>query len=257
MDNMSAKVSFIIPALNEEERIAGLIDNIKMLDPALNYEIIVADGNSTDKTVEIAQKNGVKVIKDNKDAPRTIANGRNTGASLASGKIFIFCDADTLIKDPEMFLYEIFGVFQNPEIIGGAPRLRIFPGETILKDKVFHYLFNKIVRFSFNSMVPICGGQCQIVRASSFREVNGYNANIVHGEDSDLFRRLRKKGKLHFFNKHIVYESPRRYRHSGYVLLFIQGVYSLFCQLIFRKNVFKEWRRVDNTLNNKRKSVFI
>jgi glycosyltransferase involved in cell wall biosynthesis len=257
MDNMSTKVSFIIPALNEEERIAALIDNIKMLDPALNYEIIVADGNSTDKTAEIAQKNGVNVIKDNKDAPRTIANGRNTGASLASGELFIFCDADTLMKDPEIFLYEVFEVFQNPVIIGGAPRLRIFPGETILKDKVFHYLFNNIVRFSFITNVPICGGQCQIVRASSFREVNGYNANIVHGEDSDLFRRLRKKGKLHFFNKHVVYESPRRYRHSGYVLLFIQGVYSLVCQLIFRKNVFKEWKRVDNTLNNKRKSVFI
>jgi glycosyltransferase involved in cell wall biosynthesis len=257
MDYMSTKVSFIIPALNEEERIASLIDNIKMLDPEYNYEIIVADGNSTDKTAEIAQKSGATVIKDNKDAPRTIANGRNTGATLATGEIFIFCDADTVIKDPDMFLFEVFGAFQNPEIIGGAPRLRIFPDETIVKDKVFHYIFNNIVRFSFTTMVPICGGQCQIVRASSFREVNGYNVNIVHGEDSDLFRRLRKKGKLHFFNKHVVYESPRRYRHSGYALLFIQGVYSLVCQLIFRKNVFKEWRRVEYTLNKKRKSVFI
>jgi glycosyltransferase involved in cell wall biosynthesis len=257
MDNMSAKVSFIIPALNEEERIAALIDNIKMLDPEYNYEIIVADGNSTDKTVEIAQKNGATVIKDNKDAPKTIANGRNTGASLATGEIFIFCDADTIMKDPNSFLSEVLAVFQNTRIIGGAPGLRILPDETILKDKVFHYLFNNVVRFSFTTAVPICGGQCQIVRSSSFREVNGYNANIVHGEDSDLFRRLRKKGKLHFFNKLVVYESPRRYRHSGYVLLFIQGVYSLVCQLIFRKNVFKEWRRVDSTLNNKRKSVFI
>jgi len=63
MDYMSTKVSFIIPALNEEERIASLIDNIKMLDPEYNYEIIVADGNSTDKTAEIAQKSGATVIK--------------------------------------------------------------------------------------------------------------------------------------------------------------------------------------------------
>jgi len=35
---------------------------------------------------------------------------------------------------------------------------------------------------------PLCGGQCQIVRGSSFREVNGYNVNIVHGEDSDAYK---------------------------------------------------------------------
>ena len=82
---MKTKVSFIITALNEEKRIAILIDNIKKLKKNYNYEIIVADGYSSDKTREIAEKMGAIVIKDNKDAPKTIANGRNTGASLASG----------------------------------------------------------------------------------------------------------------------------------------------------------------------------
>ena len=257
MDDMKIKVSFIIPALNEEKRIAALIDNIKMLDPDFNYEIIVSDGNSTDKTSEIAEKKGAIVIKDNKGAPKTIANGRNTGASLASGDIFIFCDADTVIKDPNTFLYEVFSVFLNPEIVGGAPSLSISPEEVILKDKIFHSLFNRIVRLSFMTKVPICGGQCQIVRESSFREVKGYNINIVHGEDSDFFRRLRKTGKLHFFSKLVVYESPRRYRHFGYILLLMQGVYSVVYQQIFKKNVFKEWRRVEKERNNNRKSAFI
>jgi Glycosyltransferases, probably involved in cell wall biogenesis len=242
---MKPKVSFIIPALNEEKRIAILIDNIKKLDKNYNYEIIVADGNSTDKTREIAEKMGAIVIRDNKDAPKTIANGRNTGASLASGEIFIFCDADTVMKDPNIFLTEVFLVFENPKIIGGAPSLSIFPDETNWKDKIFHFLFNNIVRFSFITKTPICGGQCQIVRGSSFREVNGYNVNIVHEEDSDFFRRLRKIGKLHFFSKLIVYESPRRYRKFGYIILFLQGVYSLVYQRIFKKNVFKEWRRIE------------
>ena len=55
---MKTKISFIIPALNEEKRIAILIDKIKKLDKNYNYEIIVADGNSTDKTREIAEKMG-------------------------------------------------------------------------------------------------------------------------------------------------------------------------------------------------------
>jgi glycosyltransferase involved in cell wall biosynthesis len=242
---MKTKISFIIPALNEEKRIAILIDNIKKLDKNYNYEIIVADGNSTDKTREIAEKMGAIIIRDNKDAPKTIANGRNTGASLALGEIFIFCDADTVMKDPNIFLAEVFLVFENPKIIGGAPSLSIFPDETNWKDKIFHSLFNNIVRFSFMTKTPICGGQCQIVRENSFREVNGYNVNIVHEEDSDLFRRLRKIGKLHFFSKLIVYESPRRYRKVGYLTLLLQGVYSLVYQQIFKKNVFKEWRRIE------------
>jgi hypothetical protein len=95
------------------------------------------------------------------------------------------------------------------------------------------------------------------VRESSFKKVNGYNSNIVHGEDSDFFRRLSRLGKLHFFTKLVVYESPRRYRQFGYILLLMQGAYSLIYQQIFKKNVFKKWRRVDKGINNKRKSLFI
>lgn len=96
---MKSKISFIIPALNEENRIASVIDKINLLCNDFNFEIIVADGNSTDKTTDIAEERGAIVIKESKEAPKTIANGRNTGASIATGDIFIFCDADTVIKD--------------------------------------------------------------------------------------------------------------------------------------------------------------
>lgn len=243
MDHLNQRISFIIPALNEERQIEFIIDNINRLDNKYNYEIIVCDGHSTDNTVEIAKNKGAKVITDN-PGKKTIANGRNTGASIATGDIFIFCDADTIMKDPDELIGEIFNVFKDPSILGGAPSLSIFPDQTILKDKIFHFFFNLIVHFSFNTKVPLCGGQCQIVRSESFREINGYNVNIVHGEDSDFFRRLRKLGKLHFFKHQVVYESPRRYRHYGYIVLLFQGVYSLIYQQIFKKNVFKEWRRV-------------
>lgn len=242
---MIRKVSFIIPALNEEHQIAELIDNIRMLGNEFNYEIIVSDGHSTDNTAEIAKKKGAIVTKDNIDGPKTIANGRNSGANIATGDIYIFCDADTVMKDPNAFLNEIFSVFENPDILGGAPALSIFPDETIFKDKLFHFFFNNIVRISFKTKVPLCGGQCQVVRKESFWDVDGYNTNIVHGEDSDFFRRLRRIGKLHFFNNQVVYESPRRYRRYGYLLLLFQGVYSLIYQQIFKKNVFSEWRRIE------------
>jgi len=243
---MNPKVSFIIPALNEEKRIPILINSIRNLDKNFNYEIIVADNNSTDKTREIAEAMGATVIRIGKDAPKTIANVRNTGASIASGEIFIFCDADTGIQDPNKLLSEVFLVFENHKIIGGAPCISIFPDETIWKDKISHFFINNIVRLSFMTKFPLCGGECQVVRASSFREVNGYNVNIVHAEDCDFFRRLHKIGKLHFFSELVVYESPRRYREYGYTVLFLQAVYSHVYQLIFRKNAFKKWKKIEN-----------
>jgi glycosyltransferase involved in cell wall biosynthesis len=110
---MKSKISFIIPALNEENRIASVIDKINLLSNDFNFEIIVADGNSTDKTTDIAEERGAIVIKESKEAPKTIANGRNTGASIATGDIFIFCDADTVIKDPNNFISVVFSVFQD------------------------------------------------------------------------------------------------------------------------------------------------
>lgn len=242
---MNPKVSFIIPALNEEKRIPVLINNIRRLDKNYNYEIIVADNNSTDKTREIAETMGAKVIRNSKDAPKTIANVRNTGASIASGEIFIFCDADTVIQDPNKFLTEVFLVLENPEIIGGAPSISIFPDEATWKDKISHFFYNNIVHVSFMTKFTLCGGECQVVRRSSFREVNGYNVDIVHAEDCDFFRRLHKIGKLHFFSELVVYESPRRYRKYGYTVLFLQAVYSHVYQLIFKKNAFKEWKKIE------------
>jgi len=242
---MKTKVSFIIPALNEEKRIGNLINSLNKLDRKWDYEIIVADGNSTDSTRAIAEKMGAIVIQDNVNGPKTIANGRNTGASLASGELFIFCDADTLIKDPDNFLTRVCSVFENQGIAGGTPSIRVFPDESNRKDKLFHFLYNNIIRFSFLINMPLCGGQCQIVRAGPFREINGYDENIVHTEDSEIFKRLSKIGKLHFFTDLIVYESPRRYRYYGYFTVLMKAVYSHTYHKIFRKNKYKEWRRVE------------
>jgi len=63
------EVSVVIPTLNEEEAIGKVIDEcnevineIKKKDKSINFEIVVVDGNSHDKTREIARKKGARVI---------------------------------------------------------------------------------------------------------------------------------------------------------------------------------------------------
>jgi glycosyltransferase involved in cell wall biosynthesis len=83
------RVSVIIPALNEEARIAATIDAARA---AGVDEIIVADGGSTDATVSIAQSRGARVIS----GERMRARQMNRGAA-ARRDVLIFLHADTLL----------------------------------------------------------------------------------------------------------------------------------------------------------------
>jgi rSAM/selenodomain-associated transferase 2 len=92
--------SIIIPTLNEAQTIAA---NLKSLQTFRNCcEIIVVDGGSVDKTVEIAKPLADKLI--------TSAKGRaiqmNTGANIAQGNVLIFLHADTILPENAISLIQ-------------------------------------------------------------------------------------------------------------------------------------------------------
>ena len=86
-------LSIITPTLNEEKYLQLLLVSIKKQDLS-DYEIIIADAGSTDKTIEIAKKYNCIVI-----AGGLPARGRNEGAKIAKGDILFFLDADTVLPD--------------------------------------------------------------------------------------------------------------------------------------------------------------
>tara|TARA_R100001015_G_C4621394_1_gene178579 strand:- start:1287 stop:1973 length:687 start_codon:yes stop_codon:yes gene_type:complete len=87
-------ISFIIPAYNEEKYIKSCISSIQIASRNYEYETIVVNDNSSDKTKEIALKNGAVVIDVNY---RHIGKVRNAGARSAKGNLLVFIDADTCI----------------------------------------------------------------------------------------------------------------------------------------------------------------
>jgi len=88
------KVSIVIPTLNEEDGIGITIDSIKREEfkkRGWQLEILIVDGNSTDKTREIAMEKGAKVIIE----PRKgYGRAYKTGFKEASGDIIVTGDAD-------------------------------------------------------------------------------------------------------------------------------------------------------------------
>ncbi len=86
------KVSVIIPTINEEEAIGDTVRLIKKsFGNQFDYEILVVDTNSTDKTVQIAKQCGAKVVV---EPSRGYGRAYKTGFKHASGDLIATVDAD-------------------------------------------------------------------------------------------------------------------------------------------------------------------
>lgn len=106
------KISVVIPTYNEEKCIKNCLNSV-MNGSVIPLEIIVADGGSSDNTVEIAKNMGVTVI----DNPhKHAAGGRNEGIKIAQGNVIAFIDADCIAD--KYWLEEIKNTFENEDIDG-------------------------------------------------------------------------------------------------------------------------------------------
>ena len=90
------KNSIIVPALNEEKMLASSLaairEEAKAFEGVADWELIVCDNNSTDRTAEIARAAGAHVVF---EPVNQISRARNRGASVATGDWLIFIDADS------------------------------------------------------------------------------------------------------------------------------------------------------------------
>ncbi|MFQ5653757.1 MAG: glycosyltransferase, partial [Planctomycetota bacterium] len=111
-----ARISVVVPVLEEAEEIRGFLDRMRAGGP---HEIIVADGGSSDGTIELAREGADRVIVE----PGGLALQLNRGAAAATGDVLLFPYADTRLPDgwPEA----IDRVLTRSGVAGGAFRFRL------------------------------------------------------------------------------------------------------------------------------------
>ena len=241
-DNGIKMISIIIPAHNEEMYIDGILSDLKR-QRHKDFEVIVSDDFSEDRTAALARKSGLKGIRVIEHKSRNASAARNIGAGAAKGEILAFIDADTRIYDTH-FIEKIEEAFKENGAGACSVKIMVKPGEAIWLDNVMQGFFN--FNDWFSNKIGLWGsrGECQIVRKDLFIKAGGYVPEIYVAEDVELFKRLMRFTKLTYLNNITVYESARRYRKEGYFLTTIRYCYNGLYAFVFKKSISRQWKPI-------------
>jgi rSAM/selenodomain-associated transferase 2 len=179
-----AALSVVIPVLNEEARIARQLSRLSHL--AGVDEVLVVDGGSSDRTVELARSfPQVRVLS----SPRGRAAQMNAGAREARGQTLLFLHADVDLPDDAAAW--VARALADPRTVAGAFRTWTVAERT---GRAFGLLLHLADARSRLSGLPY-GDQALFVRAQVFRDVGGFPEQPLM-EDLELSRRLRRRGRV-------------------------------------------------------------
>jgi len=239
------KISIIIPTLNEEKLILQILNQFdKRLKEKFNLEIIVSDGGSKDSTLQKINGLADKVLEHKGKFKQNISQGRNQGALNSKGDVLIFLNADTLISDVNLFFEKVLEFLIKDGTVAATCPVKVFRNEELKKDKIFHFFYNNYVRFLNKFFMGMGRGECHIIKREALIKAGYYNEAMYAGEDFDLYKRLKKIGKIEFLNDIIIYESPRRYRKFGYTRVFWDWTRNSIWITLFKKSISKVWEEV-------------
>jgi cellulose synthase/poly-beta-1,6-N-acetylglucosamine synthase-like glycosyltransferase len=229
------KVSIIIPAFNEENYISKCIEACLSQDYN-NYEIIVIDNASTDKTFETSSKYKIKVIKENRKGTLW---ARQCGLENSDGELIATIDADCipvkgwLSSGVKHFKDEKVSGLSGPYLYFDAP---FFEKNLILICMKYVYsTVNFLQRKTGNGGITIGGNT--MLRKDLFIKAGGYTTSIVFwGDDTDTAIKLSRVGKIIYDRNFIMNTSYRRFKNEGFMKLTLKYQFHFFNE-IFQKTI--------------------
>jgi len=194
------RLSIIIPVLNEAGRIAVTLVALQPLRER-GAEILVVDGGSTDRTVDIAAHGADRVIH----APRGRASQQNAGAQQALGDTFLFLHSDTQLPlDADSLIAD---ALNTRDVHWGRFDVRFDTDQAMLR----------VVAAMMNARSRVTGiatgDQCIFVRRSVFEAVGGFPA-LALMEDIALSALLRRQTAPQCLRIKVT-TSARRWQKNG------------------------------------------
>ena len=212
-------ISVVIPTFNEEENIAQCLVSLRhQTVPRSEYEIIVVDGGSKDRTREIAGKYADKVFV---QTSRKVGGARNDGIMAATGDIVATTDADCII--PPTWIETIKKEFDEKDVV--LLYGPVYPIEESLKNSCSLLFANTFSRLGYYTKIFYYTLGCNtaffrdaVIRAGMYRCIDA-------GDDLEIALRMKDQGKVKFCAAMKVGFSMRRYQQYGSLKSLYEWVY--------------------------------
>lgn len=222
------KISIIVPAFNEEKLLGASLAQIKsaaqvFLQCGWEFELIVCDNNSTDRTAEIARAAGATVVF---EPINQIARARNSGAAAAGGDWLIFVDADS--HPGAELLADVAEQIRSGNCLAGGSTLRL--DENYLFAQIITTLWNGASRF-----LKLLAGSFIFCEAAVFRQLGGFSHELFAAEELEFSKRLKKLARANhkrivILHRHPLLTSARKLR-----LYTVREHFRFFMRAIFNQ----------------------
>jgi rSAM/selenodomain-associated transferase 2 len=192
------RISVIIPTLNEEKSIARTVAALRSLKID---ELLIVDGGSTDRTIEIC--NGLEA--DVLSSTRGRSAQMNLGAKQATGDVLLFLHADTRL--PPSALDDIRAAMDDRRCPGGRFDVKLDGDHWMLK------VIGAMISLRSRVTKIATGDQAIFVRRDVFEAIGGY-PEIPLMEDVAFSRALRRMGRVACLHSRVI-TSARRWEAEG------------------------------------------
>jgi len=197
-------ISIIIPTLNEEKCIRDLLQFLTNHPDSSQFEVIVADGGSTDQTMTVARSFGLEVVMA-RTASR--AHQMNEGAKVSKGEVLYFVHADIQLVDT--FIDDIQHAIASG-LQSGCYRFKFFnPPNPLLHINGF------FTRFPFKWCRG--GDQTLFITKDAFDEIGGFDEQFVIMEDYEILDRMEENNVPFKVLPKSVKVSARKYHENSYL----------------------------------------
>ncbi|MEY2546373.1 MAG: hypothetical protein QOG48_1490 [Verrucomicrobiota bacterium] len=197
-------LSFIVPAYNEEFELPATLKAIRDAAQDRQYEIVVVDDASSDRTVEVAKEAGATVVPINR---RQIAAARNAGARAARGDILFFVDADTRINSQHVDL----AVEALTDGYSGGGAFIQTDRDIPLWGRVFLKIFCAVYFAS-----KLAAGSFLFTTRDNFEKVGRFDERYFAGEEVWLSIALKKLGPFIILRAPVVTSGRKLRMHSAW-----------------------------------------
>lgn len=204
------RISVVIPTYNEEKNIRRTLFKLNhQTIPREDYEIIIVDGGSTDRTCEIAEEMGARVVIQKREG---IGGARNDGFLAARADFIATTDADCIV--PNQWLEIFLEDFQDERVV--AVTGPDGPIERNWKSKLTYFILRCFIQGLTLFNLFGTAGTNSAFRKSAFIKCGGYKP-LPHSDDVEIAFRIKKLGKIVYDVRTFVNLSVRRLEQEGYV----------------------------------------